>query len=79
MHRAALRTWEPRDGCLWLIAAYQRWIRPLLPPACRHLPSCSDYAAEAIARHGVGRGAALAAGRLLRCHPFARGGHDPVP
>jgi hypothetical protein len=79
MPRATIRTWRPRDGCVSLIAAYQRWVRPLLPPACRYLPSCSDYGAEAIARHGVLRGAALAAGRVLRCHPFARGGHDPVP
>lgn len=60
------------------IAMYQRWVRPILPPACRYLPSCSDYGAEAIHRHGVVRGGARALGRLLRCHPFARGGFDPV-
>jgi uncharacterized protein len=51
----------------------------MLPHACRFVPTCSEYAMEAIERHGVFRGSALAAGRLLRCHPFARAGYDPVP
>jgi hypothetical protein len=67
-----------RRAALLAIALYQRLIRPLLPPSCRYLPSCSDFGAEAIARHGVLRGGARALGRLLRCHPFARGGFDPV-
>ena len=62
-----------------LLALYKRFVSPLLPPACRFTPTCSVYAKEAIARHGVRRGALLAAGRLLRCHPFHPGGDDPVP
>ena len=51
----------------------------MLPHACRFVPTCSEYAMEAIERQGVIRGGLLAAGRLLRCHPFARSGYDPVP
>lgn len=65
------------------LAFYKRWLSPALhamgPGGCKYLPSCSDYAAQAIAVHGPARGVALAAWRLLRCHPFARGGLDPVP
>ena len=65
------------------IAFYRRWLSPALhtisPGGCRYLPTCSEYAATAIATHGPLRGCALAVGRLLRCHPFARGGLDPVP
>jgi uncharacterized protein len=62
-----------------LLNGYKRWISPMLPAACRYVPTCSEYAMEAIEVHGVLRGGLLAAGRLLRCHPFVRGGHDPVP
>lgn len=62
-----------------LLNLYKRLVSPLLPPACRYVPSCSEYAAEAVARHGIFRGAILAAWRLLRCNPLARGGFDPVP
>jgi len=61
------------------IRAYQLVLSPLLPPSCRFLPTCSDYAAEAIARHGAGRGLWLALRRLLRCHPWGGSGYDPVP
>lgn len=64
---------------LLLIAAYQRLLSPLLPRSCRFYPSCSTYAAEAIERHGAARGMMLAVRRILRCHPFHPGGHDPVP
>jgi putative membrane protein insertion efficiency factor len=64
---------------LMLIATYRRWLSPAMPMACRYVPSCSEYAEEAVARHGAVRGSVLAAWRLLRCHPFARGGFDPVP
>ncbi|HEV7676241.1 MAG TPA: membrane protein insertion efficiency factor YidD [Candidatus Angelobacter sp.] len=58
---------------------YKGAISPLLPVACRFVPSCSEYAAEAVAKHGLLHGAALGLWRLLRCNPFARGGYDPVP
>jgi putative membrane protein insertion efficiency factor len=64
---------------LKLLAAYQRWLSPLLPPACRFTPSCSEYAAEAVLRHGALRGTLLASWRLLRCHPLGGRGLDPVP
>ena len=62
-----------------VIRAYQIGISPLLPPSCRYLPSCSDYAAEAISTHGTARGLWLALKRLLRCHPWGGSGCDPVP
>ncbi len=64
---------------LGLIGGYRRWISPLLPPACRFHPACSDYAAESIRTHGPYRGTALAVWRVCRCHPMSPGGFDPVP
>jgi uncharacterized protein len=61
------------------IRAYQRWVSPLRPPACRFTPSCSAYAVTAVERHGALRGGWLATRRLLRCGPWHPGGHDPVP
>jgi putative membrane protein insertion efficiency factor len=61
------------------IRAYQRWISPIRPPACRFTPSCSAYAVTAVERHGAVRGGWLATRRLLRCGPWHPGGHDPVP
>jgi putative membrane protein insertion efficiency factor len=58
---------------------YKRFISAALPATCRFVPTCSEYAAEAVARYGLVRGGAMALWRLLRCHPLARGGHDPVP
>ncbi len=58
---------------------YQKFVSPMLPHSCRFVPTCSEYAMEAIAGHGALRGSLLAAGRLLRCHPFARAGYDPPP
>jgi putative membrane protein insertion efficiency factor len=75
----------PRRVLLGLIALYQRTLSPLLPavfgPACgcRFHPTCSRYAAEAVASHGAIRGAWLAAVRLLKCTPLHPGGPDPVP
>ena len=61
------------------IRAYQLLVSPLLPPSCRFLPSCSEYAAEAVQRHGALRGVGLALWRLARCHPWGGSGYDPVP
>lgn len=61
------------------IRAYQRYVSPLRMPACRFIPSCSQYAIDAVSVHGVPRGTWLALRRLARCHPYHRGGHDPVP
>ncbi len=66
-------------GSLGALAFYRMAISPYLPSACRYMPSCSQYAAEAIQRHGAIRGTWLAMRRLLRCHPLHAGGHDPVP
>ncbi|MFN2512132.1 MAG: membrane protein insertion efficiency factor YidD [Pyrinomonadaceae bacterium] len=57
---------------------YKLALSPLLPPACRFVPSCSEYAMEAIDRYGAIRGSSLALRRLLRCHPFNPGGYDPL-
>jgi len=62
-----------------LLRGYKRWISPMLPHACRFVPTCSEYALEAVERHGALRGGWLALVRLLRCHPFASAGYDPVP
>ena len=63
---------------LWVLRAYQYMLRPLLGANCRFYPSCSDYAREAIERHGAVRGSLMSVRRLLRCHPFHPGGYDPV-
>jgi putative membrane protein insertion efficiency factor len=62
-----------------LLRLYKGVISPLLPAACRFAPSCSDYAAEAIQKHGVLHGGTLAVRRLARCGPWHPGGYDPVP
>jgi uncharacterized protein len=62
-----------------MIRCYQFVISPLLLPSCRYLPSCSDYALEAIGRHGALVGLGLALRRLARCHPWGGSGYDPVP
>ena len=58
---------------------YKNVVSPMLPAACRFHPTCSCYAADAIARHGAWRGIMLAVQRLARCHPLSAGGYDPVP
>ena len=68
-----------RSVLIGALGVYRKWISPLLPPACRFHPSCSEYAMGAIEQHGVWRGAGLTLCRLARCQPFSRGGFDPVP
>ena len=63
---------------LKLLGSYKRFISPLLPPACRFHPSCSQYCAEALRRYGLLKGAWMTARRLTHCHPFHPGGFDPV-
>jgi putative membrane protein insertion efficiency factor len=70
---------KPRQIFLWSIRGYQLVISPMLGPRCRFYPSCSCYAHTAIERFGILRGFWLGLRRLLRCHPFAEGGYDPVP
>ncbi len=67
-----------RGAALSLIRFYKRNISPTLPPACRYQPTCSEYAHEAIERHGVFRGIGMTVWRLLRCNPWSHGGFDPV-
>ena len=62
-----------------LIRVYKAVVSPYFAGACRFLPSCADYADEAIATHGIVRGSSLTFSRLVRCHPLCAGGHDPVP
>jgi len=68
-----------RKLLLFLIKAYRYCLSPLLGPSCRYFPSCSEYAAEAIAKYGPGYGSWLALKRIARCHPWHPGGYDPIP
>lgn len=77
--RASLGARVVRAPFLALIVAYQRVVSPWTSSSCRYYPSCSAYAYQAIAAHGVLRGSWLGGRRLLRCHPWAAGGPDPVP
>ena len=62
-----------------LIVFYQRFLSPLKGPTCRFMPTCSEYAREAVEKYGAGKGLYLAVRRVLKCHPFHPGGFDPVP
>jgi len=63
---------------LYLLRGYKWAISPMFPPACRYVPTCSEYAMDAVVHYGAARGTLMAVCRLLRCHPLARGGYDPV-
>jgi len=67
-----------RKLLIGLIQTYRRFLSPMLPPTCRYEPSCSLYTVQAIEKYGVLRGLFKGILRVLRCHPFARGGFDPV-
>lgn len=69
----------PRQILIGLVRGYRLLLSPWLGSHCRFAPTCSAYALEALQRHGAGRGSWLAARRLVRCHPWCQGGHDPVP
>jgi putative membrane protein insertion efficiency factor len=81
LHSSALRSASPVSVrvALAAIRGYQLLIRPMLTGSCRFLPTCSEYAAEAIVNYGVLRGGWLGLKRVLRCHPFGGAGLDPVP
>jgi putative membrane protein insertion efficiency factor len=64
--------------CIFMVRLYQIFLSPLFPPSCRFTPTCSQYAMDAIRHHGALHGTFLALRRILRCHPFNRGGYDPI-
>lgn len=78
----SISTW-PARAIAWMLIlcarAYQFAIRPLLVGSCKYLPTCSEYFIEAVHRHGPFRGGWLGFRRVFRCHPWGRGGFDPVP
>ena len=63
---------------IYFLRGYKLLISPLFPPSCRLTPTCSEYAVEAIGKYGFLKGVVLGVKRILRCHPFAAGGYDPV-
>ncbi len=69
----------PKKAMLVCIRFYRRQISPALPPSCRFLPTCSEYALQAVEKYGALKGGYLALRRILRCNPFHKGGYDPVP
>ncbi len=64
---------------IWLVKFYRKYISPLRKPCCRFIPTCSEYALEALTKYGALKGSWLAVKRLSKCHPFHKGGYDPVP
>ncbi|MBQ4067338.1 MAG: membrane protein insertion efficiency factor YidD [Clostridia bacterium] len=64
---------------LWPVRMYRRYISPLFPPCCRFTPTCSQYCLDAVEEWGVIRGLAMTVWRIMRCNPWSKGGHDPVP
>jgi len=70
---------NPKYIFILLVKIYQAAISPLLPRACRHYPTCSQYSIESLQKYGIIKGSYLAGKRILKCNPFFRGGYDPVP
>ncbi len=70
---------KARSAVLFGLRAYKWLLSPWLPAACRYVPSCSEFAMEAVERHGILRGGWMATWRVMRCHPFVKGGFEPVP
>ncbi len=68
-----------RQAFVLVIRGYQLFLSPLFPASCRYYPTCSQYAIEAIEKHGAVKGLMLTAKRISRCHPFSAGGFDPIP
>jgi len=68
-----------RNILILIVRFYRKFISPLKPPTCIYTPTCSQYAMEALKVHGAIKGSYLSIRRILRCHPWGRGGHDPVP
>lgn len=68
-----------RSLLILFIRGYQRLVSPLTPPSCRFVPTCSEYAVQALTEHGLLTGCRLTIARLMRCHPLCKGGYDPVP
>ncbi len=68
-----------RHPLIWFIKIYQKYISPLTLPKCKFIPTCSNYAIEALERFGFFKGTILTVWRILRCNPFSKGGYDPVP
>ncbi len=69
----------PREFLIALVKVYKRLLSPFLPPMCRFHPTCSEYMAEALGRHGLLKGLAMGCARIARCNPLCEGGFDPVP
>jgi uncharacterized protein len=67
-----------RNGVIGLLRFYKRFISPMLPPSCRFTPSCSEYTLDAVSKYGALKGIGMGIVRILRCHPFSKGGFDPV-
>ena len=69
----------PKRTALSLLRFYKRQVSPCLPPSCRFIPTCSEYAMQAVEKYGAVKGSWLAVKRIARCNPLCKGGYDPVP
>jgi hypothetical protein len=74
-----LKYLNPKYLLIFIVKVYKLVLSPILPDACRHYPTCSEYAVTALEKHGAVKGTYLAVIRVLKCNPFFKGGYDPVP